>query len=71
MPTILSKIRSLFSSVSPKDVAVKIIRTALPLAEDAASAAIKAKLLAAGVSIPDESVKALVKAVVDAIEEEI
>lgn len=71
MSTILSKIRSLFSSVSPKEVAVKMVRTALPLAEDAASAAIKAKLLAAGVSIPDESVKALVKAVADAIEEEI
>ena len=69
--SILSKIRSLFSSVGPKDVAVKIIRTALPLAEDAASAAVKAKLLAAGVSVSDEGVKDIVKAVADAIEEKL
>ena len=71
MSTILSKIRSLFSSVSPKDVAVKIIRTALPLAEDAAFAAVKAKLLSAGVSVSDEAVKDIVKAVADAIEEKL
>lgn len=69
--SMLRKIRSLFSSVSPKDVAVKVLRTALPLAEDAASAAVKAKLLAAGVSIPDEGVKDIVKAVADAIEKKL
>ena len=51
--------------------AVKMVRTALPLAEDAASVAIKAKLLAAGVSIPDKGVKDIVKAVADAIEEKL
>lgn len=45
--------------------------SAIPLAEEYAEGAVKAKLLSAGVALDDAAVKAIVQAVVNAIDEKL